>query len=187
MIAKKLFFLKFYFIFSNMGQEGFWKFSLLRELQISVWPIAPSNFSPLCLMAIIYCIITAKSTKPPRLITFFCFCIFHCIKSNIRYIVPKYRLNGLNLTLMGKSEYYIHISIILQSYINEKNIRSGVSLDTSGKNRCFSAGQEKKKKKKVCENKKKCQRTAQKKLIHIWKTSMNKIAHYHNHGIQCVF
>ena len=52
MIAKKLFFLKFFFIFSIWDRKNFEKFSLLRELQISPWPIAPSNFSPLWLRAL---------------------------------------------------------------------------------------------------------------------------------------
>ena len=43
----------FYLIICLMkAPKNFEKFSLLRELQISPRPIAPSNFSPLCLMLV---------------------------------------------------------------------------------------------------------------------------------------
>ena len=64
----KLFFLKFYLFFPIWDRKDFEKFSLLSELQILSWPIAPSNFSPLCLKAEWYQLMQIQLTKLlPRL------------------------------------------------------------------------------------------------------------------------
>jgi hypothetical protein len=82
MIAKKFFFLKFNFIFSR---KDFEKFSLLRELQIFPWPIAPSNFSPLCPMPRAYHQLQSKHfTK--LLVNFAkCKCPLHVTSTNFHY------------------------------------------------------------------------------------------------------
>jgi hypothetical protein len=85
----------------------------------------------------------AKVRKPSEVNTFFFFPCFLAV-NNIRLHLPWYCLNGLSLTFMSRSEYITCFNYLAELYQQENTSSVDFFLDTSRKNRYFSATQEKK-------------------------------------------